>query len=332
MRKANYLPFILGAVGMLVIILDSKTAVAGVRAGLELCLQTLIPSLFPFFVLSALVTGSLTGISITPMRWLCRICRMPLGSESLLIVGILGGYPVGAGNIAAMYHNGNLSLKDAQRLAVFCNNAGPSFLFGILGAIFPHMGWVWALWCIQITASILTGMCLSGGTTCEIVRSNSKSVSIPDAVSRAVRSMALVCGWIILFRLILTFLNRWFLWLLTDAVRVLMTGILELSNGCLDLSDVTHVEYRFVLAGIMLSLGGISVWMQTQAVFPAMSLPYYIKGRILHTAFCLILSLPVILFSEETQRINSLLLVFVSLSVILPTLMLRKQKKAVAFC
>ena len=130
MRRGNIPPLMIGSLGMILLIFDGKAAVSGVKDGLELCIQTLIPSLFPFFVLSSLVTGALSGVSVAPLRWLSRFCRMPDGADSLLLVGILGGYPVGAGNIAAEYHNGRLLLTDARRLSIFCNNAGPSFLFG----------------------------------------------------------------------------------------------------------------------------------------------------------------------------------------------------------
>ena len=333
MRKSNLTACLFGIAGMLAIILDGKTAVAGVQEGLELCIRTLIPSLFPFFVLSALVTGSLSGIAIRPLRWVCALCRIPVGAESLLLVGILGGYPVGAGNLAAQYRCGNLSLEDAQRMSVFCNNAGPSFLFGILGTLFPHIGWVWALWGIQIISALLTGILLPGDSPRSVSLPNAQEVSLPDALNRSIKSMASVCGWVLLFRLILTFLGRWILWLIPDPVRVFITGFLELSNGCLALSVIESVEIRFILAGIMLSLGGICVWMQTQAVFPSLSLPYYIAGRALHCLFSMLLCLSVALVTEGNRFILCpFILLFAGSGMFVLVYFLRKQKIAVAFC
>lgn len=322
--------FLLGSAGMLILILDGKTAVSGVQDGLELCLQTLIPSLFPFFVLSALVTSSLTGISFVQLRWFSRLCRMPAGSESLLLVGILGGYPVGAGNIAAEYHSGHLSLTDAQRMSIFCNNAGPSFLFGILGPLFPHTGWIWGMWGIQIVSTVITGILLPGGSEATSAPQG-RHDSVADALSRGIKNIALVCGWVVLFRLLLTFLDRWLLWLLPESVRTLITGILELSNGCLSLSAIECVEFRFILAGIILSLGGICVWMQTQAVFPELPLSNYISGRILHCLICFALSSLSLLILIGHRKLMLLLLAIMGLSMVLPVLFFRKRKKAVAF-
>ena len=70
------------AAGMLVFILDSKTALSGANEGVQLCIRTVIPSLFPFFVLSALMTGALMGTSLRGLRPLCRLMKMPVGAES----------------------------------------------------------------------------------------------------------------------------------------------------------------------------------------------------------------------------------------------------------
>ena len=145
--------------------------------------------------------------------------------------------------------------------------------------------------------------------------------------------MGLVCGWVIIFRLILTYLDRWILGLLPGYYSVIVAGLLELSNGCLALSGIENVLLRFVLAGIILSLGGICVWMQTQAVFPEIRLADYIAGRFLHCLICVTLSLVIGPYCAG-ERIGFSFPVFVFLPSVMTilVLILRKRKKAVAFC
>ena len=91
----------LGALAfLLLLILDAGTAAEGMRSGITLCLRTVIPSLFPFFVCSMVLNGSLTGQPFHALRPLSRFCRIPRGSEALLLTGLLGGYPVGAQAVA----------------------------------------------------------------------------------------------------------------------------------------------------------------------------------------------------------------------------------------
>lgn len=332
MRKVNFLPLFLCSAGMLALIFDGKTALEGIRVGMELCLNTLVPSLFPFFVLSTLITGSLTGISLAPLRPASRLCRMPTGSESLLLVGILGGYPVGAGNINAAYKSGKLSRTDAQRMAIICNNAGPSFLFGVLGAFFPHVGWLWLLWGIQIAATVITGILLPGGSTSKLILTDAPQVQITDALSRSIKNMALVCGWVMLFRMILEFLNKWVLWKLSKPLQIAVSGLLELSNGCLALSSIGSIGVRFMLAGAFLSLGGVCVWMQAKAVFPDLDLPAYIRGRLLHGLCVVWLSIPVITTLNKCPI--KMILATILLTGFVPIFLipvLRKPKKEVAF-
>ena len=66
--------------GMILLILDGKTAVAGAQEGITLCLKTVIPSLFPFFILSAVViqSGNVPGLG-----GIRRVFGLAEGMESL---------------------------------------------------------------------------------------------------------------------------------------------------------------------------------------------------------------------------------------------------------
>ena len=98
---------------MLIIILDTKTAMSGAIEGIQLCIWTVLPSLFPFFILSGIINSNLLGISIRPLRPLTKLCKIPKGGESLLLLGYFAGYPVGAQLITQEYYNGKLSAETA---------------------------------------------------------------------------------------------------------------------------------------------------------------------------------------------------------------------------
>ena len=67
MKDRKFGTMVLAGFGMLVLILDGKTALLGMRDGLEICLWTVIPALFPFLFLSAILTDSLYGKKIPAM-------------------------------------------------------------------------------------------------------------------------------------------------------------------------------------------------------------------------------------------------------------------------
>lgn len=316
------------AAGMLVLILDSQTALKGMREGIELCLRTLVPSLFPFFFLSILLTGSLLGSKLKIFRPIGQLCGIPAGAESLLAVGLLGGYPVGAQNVALAYHSGSLSKFDAERMLAFCNNAGPAFLFGIVGAAFDSDWIPWALWGIHMLSALIVGMAFGPNARCGTVVVQHTSISMTEALQKSLSVMAQVSGWVILFRMLLTYLNRWFLWLLPTEANVIFSGILELSNGCVQLRNLENEGFRFVAASVMLALGGICVCFQTSSVAKGLRLKYYFPGKLLQAALSFLMALCVQRFLPTAQRctVSPVLIAGILLFALILVQFLRKRQ------
>ena len=76
-----------------------------------------------------------------------------------LVLGLIGGYPVGAKAAADLYRNGRCNESEARRLLGFCNNAGPSFLIGVVGAgIFQSAKLGLLLEGIHIFSALLIGL------------------------------------------------------------------------------------------------------------------------------------------------------------------------------
>lgn len=280
----------LAALGILLLILDARTALTGASEGVALCLQTVIPSLLPFFILSILLTASLTGVRMPILRPIERLCGIPEGGGSLLLVGLLGGYPVGAQCVAQAYQNGQLDAGNARRLLGFCSNAGPAFLFGMVAGKFSHAWMGWALWGIHILSAITVGTILPGRQRANVELKPGPDVSMETALKKAITVMTGVCGWVILLRVIIAFLDRWFLWLLSDEMRTVFCGLLELANGCCDLEVITNPGLRFVVAAGILGFGGISVLMQTMSVTAQLGLGQYLPGRLLHCMISVLLA------------------------------------------
>jgi len=298
----------LAAFAMLVIILDTKTALFGANDGVQLCIRTVIPSLFPFFVLSGIINSQLLGRSVRLLRPVCKLCRISAGAESLLLLGFLAGYPVGAQMITQAYKQGKLSKNTAKRMLGFCNNAGPAFLFGMLSPLFVNPVVPWTLWGIHILSACIVGFLLPSqeDSICEIAKA--EPITLPQALQNAVKIMAAVCGWVVLFRILLGFCERWFLWRFPKELQVLFCGLLELANGCVMLKQLPLVGMQFTMASVLLSFGGLCVGMQTCTATEGLGTGYYFPGKALQTSLSLLLSLMVqpLLFSKENQLCMSI--------------------------
>lgn len=327
-RRNQMIPVFLAATGMLALILDSKTAVNGAAEGIDICVRTVIPSLLPFFVLSILLTNTASGIHSSLLSPIGRLCGIPDGAVPLLLVGLLGGYPVGAQAVAEAYESGYLTKKDAHRMLGFCSNAGPAFIFGIAGCLFSAKKTTFILWLIHIISALIVAITIPGRSTGHCTLSVPRKISLPYALNKAIKIMAGVCGWIILFRVLIAFLDRWFLWMLPESIKLLITGFLELANGCCSLLGTRSEFVRFVFSSLFLSFGGLCVGMQTIAATGDLGTGWYFPGKILQTVFSLTLSAVTAqyLFGNETMSILFICAAF-AMMVIIFTI----SKKTVAF-
>lgn len=290
-RKKAGLQCTMTGLALLVLIFDSNLALEGARKGVDLCITTVIPSLLPFFVLSMILTNTLNGSISNQTFYISRYFSIPPAAASVLIPSVLGGYPVGAKCAAELYRNHQISKAEAERLLTFCNNAGPAFIFGMISVFFSERKQVWLLWCIHIISALLTAKMTSSPAENETVSRVETESFMPNCIMSAVKAMSVVCCWVILFRIFITFLNSWLLWLFPSWLSVLIIGLLELTNGCCELMMISDEKLRFVLCECMLSFGGMCVLLQTASVTAGLSLKSYVKGKVIQTVFSFLISI-----------------------------------------
>lgn len=270
MKTARSLFLILG---MSLLILDSGTALQGAKEGLMLCVSAVIPSLLPFWVLSALLTRSLWGSCGRVSTFLGRLFSIPTGAESLLVPAFLGGYPAGAGCIGSAYQEGRLEKEQAQRLLGYCSNVGPAFLFGIVAPQLNSFVDSLFLWGLQVLGAWTASWLLPGRET---GRASIGSPKRSDLLGDAVTSMGKICVCVILFRVLLRFSGKiipedW-------AAGVILSGIAELTNGCCQLR-LLPAAARLPAAAGLTALGGVCVALQTASVTQGLDLRMYALGK-----------------------------------------------------
>ncbi len=290
------------ACAMGILILDAKTALLGGAEGVALCIQTLIPSLLPFFLISNLLTASLMGQDLRLLRPVGRLLRIPKGSEVLMLVGLLGGYPTGAQAVAQARQKGRLSRADAGRMLAFCSNAGPAFIFGVGARVFPELWMCWALWAVHIISAFAVGIMTPAAASSPAFSQEGTATSLPAALKRSVETMGLVCGWVVIFRVVLAFLDRWLLWLFPMELQVTLSGLLELANGCCYLTEIEPLGLRLLLGSLFLSFGGLCVTLQTASVAGSVDTGLYLPGKITQAAVSTLLCIPLQLLLTRAQR------------------------------
>lgn len=289
------------------LLLLPEVSAQAARDAMLLCAQTLIPSLFPFFVLSSLFIAC--GASELLSALLSLLMRPLFGlsgtGAAALALGLCGGYPVGARTAAELVENGALSRDEGERLLAFCNNAGPGFLLGVCGAgMFSSSRAGAALYLIHVAAALCAGLltCRAlppvphGTYPHKSAKAQHLSTAFPAAVQNALTGCLNVSAFVVFFtvlaRLLLHFLPEAFASSLPCA---LLLGFLELTSGVLSLPCS---RAGFLSCAALLGWGGLSVHCQTLSVLAAtpLSARYYLKGKALQALLSLLLALPALPF------------------------------------
>lgn len=333
--KRNYKrhSIVLYALVMICLILDSKTVVTGASEGLKLCMNSVVPSLFPFLLVSLLLNNALSGIKLNFLHPIGRIWGIPKGAESLLLLGLVGGYPVGAHCINEAYRTSNLDRQTAHRLMGFCGNAGPAFLFGMMSSLFTETKVIWYLWIIHILSALIVGIILPTRTNNSCSINDPNPITLSEALRKSICTMGEICSWVIIFRVLLAFLQKWFLLFLSEESRIILSGFLELTNGCHLLYKLPNEGLRFISGSCFLSFGGICVLTQTVGVTKDVGIGMYFPGKLLQTSFSFLLASSMqhlILSSSERYRVAGSVIGVVLLSTAVLVLYLYR-KKVVAF-
>ncbi|MBE6944558.1 MAG: hypothetical protein E7459_00530 [Ruminococcaceae bacterium] len=286
----------------LILILDSRLAAQAMAQGLTRCINTLIPSLFPLMVMARLLMDTqlpekLGAILGTTMK---TVFRLPESSAICLVLGIMGGYPVGAQSVATAYLQGKLTRNQAEHMLTFCNNAGPSFVFGVVGALMGGLPVAATLYVIHILSALLTGIILrpEKAEPAPGVSAPIQLLSAPPVLYSSIRSMAIICGYVLLFGVLSAILERYLGAILPGIVQVGISGVLELSGGCLRLAELESMAVGYLFVSAFLSLGGVCVWMQTRDLIKPAGLSgnRYFLGKILQCALSVALTALVMQF------------------------------------
>ena len=261
-----------------VLILRPEIASGGAAKGLSLCFSVLIPSLFPFFICSNLISelrfGERLGQKLQGIMG--PLFGIGGAGSAALVLGLLGGYPAGAQSAASLYRSGQLSKKETEQLLRFCNNSGPAFIFGVLGAGIFHSAAVGALlYSVHLFCAVLTGLLLRRGNLMPSI--SNRQPPPPDvpgfsgaftvSVKRAGNSMLQVCLFVVIFSVFSACLSYFLSGWLPCSIQPVILGMLELSNGAAALAECTLAPvFRLVTASFLLGFGGLSVFAQTCAI------------------------------------------------------------------
>ena len=292
--------------------LCSAQVIESCRYAVELCLSLILPSLFPFFVLSVLLNRlglpGYLGRLLTPLA--SRVYGVTGAGASALLIGLTGGYPLGAAYIADMERSGAITAREGERLLAFCNNSGPAFIIGAVGAgAFGSGKAGLLLYLCHALSALLTGLFFRQKDTCREIPPLQLdlvyiSQALPEAVKQAMGTLLNVCGFVMCFTVLVGLLDVGGAFSLLcgrlssafglelQFTHAALIGVLELGSAAGALRGLPPTPLNMALAAGILGWGGISVHFQTLAVLAGSKIKgaLHFAGRLISTSIGMVLA------------------------------------------
>lgn len=327
-RKRKTISLILLSSFLIMIILDSKTAVMASKNGIDLCIKTVIPSILPFLFLGGAVAAEIAGIHIP---FLEHILRIPHGTAGYFIIGHLCGYPVGAKLLQDAVDRKEIDQGAAVRMVALCNNASPAFIIGIMSSLFSSVWLAIIIWLIQIVSSLLLGILLPKAPERSLQQSTIQKHSLAKIMSDSIKGAATICGWIVIMGILLAFINEPILNILSPLGNTILSGSIELTSGLLRMHGIRSEPLRFAVSSVLLSLGGICVVLQTKSMAPSVSIKAYLFARLMHAIIsCTITTIVALLIFPQEMGCQQCIPLLICAAIIC-CIILFFNKKVVAF-
>lgn len=269
-------------------------AADGVRNGIALCLEALIPTLYPFMILTNIyINSGLIEKTPTFVASLTEfLFKLPGECASVILFSMIGGLPIGAKMVQKLYTGKIISENQGQRMLYFCINPGPAFVISTVGYYILGRKEIGVLIYLSLVLSSLTtgiiSRFLSGEDEyCkESCREKKSSVNfLQTSVSDASKSIIAISSWVIAFSCISEIINNLNV---SQMTKVFLQCIAEITNGSRISAEYFSVP---VIAGVI-GFSGICAHFQIIDSVTALRMKYknFLVGRIVNgsiaTVYC----------------------------------------------
>ena len=305
------------------LVIFSNSNLSAAKTGLSLWANSVVPSLFPFFIATELLSyTNVIKILGNSLNFLMRpLFNVPGEGSFPFIMGIISGYPTGAKIVSKFKNDGICTSTEAERLLAFTNNSGPLFIIGTVGiSLFGSIEIGVLLLLTHILACITVGILFRFWKYNKSHKSSSKYVSkasssssanisslgkiLGASITSATRTVVLIGGFVVLFSVIISIVNSSgildllckiinpFLKTLNIDSRFssgIISGIIELTNGVSIISSISvkAISINVIFCAFLLGFGGISVVLQVFSIVSeaGISIKPYILGKFLQGIF-----------------------------------------------
>lgn len=253
------------------VLLHPSVITEGAVDGLNLWLRAVIPSLFPFMIISNIIIMSGLACDMNYIMFpITRLLRISADASYCIMSGLLFGYPSCAVSACEMYRKGIINRDTAEYCSCCFNNISPAFIAGYFcNAVLNNSRIIPAILIIFYSVTFLTAlllrytvfknlMSISGNNS---VKNVSSGHWMDAAVLSALVNIGRLGGYIIIFSIICRAIEMTGI---PAPLRQMLCSATEITTGLEKLGNAGLPSRVLITAGIpMLHFGGLCGMFQT---------------------------------------------------------------------
>lgn len=245
--------------------------------GICLWAECVLPSLFPFMVITLLLSKlGAVQFAAKPFKKPAKIFKLPSTAAPLFLMSLFSGYPAGSRILSEYYENGCLSKADCKKLAPLCSACGPLFALGTVGVKAFGGGSagikLFTACLISVVVSSLIASLFSkhtdGGKQPELKRDGNLLYSaFHGGVTASIVAGGFICFFYTLSQVFADFgifkpLEALLSSVFGDGIAAgLCQGIIEATGGCFTLAAAGG-NFSIPFCGFLMTFGGVSILFQ----------------------------------------------------------------------
>jgi len=303
------------------ILSESETIMNAVIYSFDIWVNNLIPSMFPFFVLSEILInyGFVELISELFKPIFQKLFKMNSNAAFIFIMSMLSGFPSNAKYTRQLYMDGKLTDKEATKILMFSHFSNPLFILGTISITFLNSKKLGLIVLIShYISNIIIGILFRNYNKTDIIKekysfknvilsmhnkriNNNKSFGciITNALTNSINTLLLILGVVTTFLIITTIIdNNFHPDLLT---KTFLSGFLEMTQGLKHISLLnTTKEFKTILITSILSFGGLSVHTQILSIISDTKIKYkpFLLARLIHVVISSIICFILLFFNN----------------------------------
>ena len=291
----NNLVVFLSLFSLVELIINKELVFSNISYSLKLWINSIIPSLFPFFVISdILINYNITSyIPRNIKNIFSYLFKTSDNVTSLFFLSMLSGFPSSGRNVRLMYDYKLISTDEANRFLMFSHFSNPLFILGTVAIFYlkdSKLGLVVLIshYIPNILIAFFTRNCNYnvGSYKCKDIPSINKSFPIifSNAIKNAISSLLMILGTLSCFLVISSFVLN--ILTIDSYSGAIVKGLLEITMGLnsLCLLKIDNL-YKVVISSMFLSFGGFSIHMQILSFLADTDISYkpFFISRIYHS-------------------------------------------------